>query len=303
MRFARLGLILLFALLFAAPLPLVGADKMKPEELVAKHLASIGTPEALAAAKSRSVEGDVTMEVIVGGKGTLQGPASLISAGPRVKFRMTYNSPEYPGEEFTFDGEKAYTAMYQTGSRTKFAGFVLGQDAILKEGLLGGTLSTAWPLMDLSGHDAKLSYDGLKKVDGRQLHQLTYRPRKGGGDLTIRLYFEPETFRHVYSVYSMSIGAQIGVGGAGLGTLGPVGTSGEESSARQVVTRYTLEESFSDFGKVGDLTLPSSWKLKFTTETDRGTVILDCRVKAAKITNNPALPDDAFQPVGLIPRQ
>lgn len=302
MKLVKLGLMMLLATLFVAPLPLRAA-KMKPEEVVAKHLASIGTPEARAAIKSRSVEGDVTMEVILGGKGTLEGPASLISAGARLKFRMNYNSPQYPGEEFTFDGDKPYAAMYQTGSRTKFGGFVLGQDVILKEGLLGGTLSTAWPLLDVSGRGAKLSYDGLKKVNGRELHQLTYSPRKGGGDLTVRLYFEPETFRHVYSVYTMTIGAQIGTGGAGLGTLGPVATSGEESSARQVVTRIKLEEFFSDFGKAGDVNLPAGWTLKFTTETERGTTILECRIKAGNITNNASLPDDAFHPIGLITRQ
>jgi len=288
MKLVKLALMMLLATLFVAPLPL-RAEKMKPEELVAKHVASIGTPEALAAVKSRSVEGDMAMDIIVGGKGTLEGPASLLSAGPRLKFRMNYDSPIYPGEEFTFDGDKPYAAMYQTGARTKFGAFLLGQDAILKEGLLGGTLSTAWPLLDVAGHQAKLSYDGLKKVKGRELHQLTYRPHKGGGDLTIRLYFEPETFRHVYSVYTMSIGARMG--------------ARESESAQQQIARYTLEESFSDFGKVGDLNLPSGWTLKFTTETDRGTVILEWRFKAAKIANNASLPDDAFHPIGLITRQ
>ena len=302
MKLVKLGLMMLLGMLFAAPLPLLSAAKMTPEELVAQHLASIGTPEARAAIKSRSAVGNVTMEVILGGRGTLVGTATLGSAGRRVKFRMNYGSPDYPGEEFIFDGEKPYAAMYQTGTRTKFASFMLGQDAILKEGLLGGSLSTAWPLLDVPGRNPKLSYDGLKKVNGRQLHQLTYRPNKGGSDLTIRLYFEPETFRHVYSIYTMSIGAQIGSGSVGLGTLGPVIEGGEEASARQQVTRYTLEESFSTFGKVGDLDLPATWSLKFTTETDRGTVILECRVKAEKVENNPSLADDAFHPVGLIPK-
>ena len=302
MKLVKLGLMMLLGMLFVAPLPLLSAAKMTPEELVAQHLASIGTPEARAAIKSRSAVGNVTMEVILGGKGTLVGTATLGSAGRRVKFRMNYGSQDYPGEEFIFDGEKPYAAMYQTGTRTKFASFMLGQDAILKEGLLGGSLSTAWPLLDVPGRNPKLSYDGLKKVNGRQLHQLTYRPNKGGSDLTIRLYFEPETFRHVYSIYTMSIGAQIGSGSVGLGTLGPVIEGGEEASARQQVTRYTLEESFSTFGKVGDLDLPATWSLKFTTETDRGTVILECRVKAEKVENNPSLADDAFHPVGLIPK-
>jgi hypothetical protein len=276
----------LLPLLLAAPAPLLSAQDMNAEELVARHLASIGTPQARAAIKTRMVRGDMTMDVVLGGKGTMQGKAVLLSAGPRLKFLMRYHSSDYPGEEFTFDGEKPYTAMYRTGTRSKFGSFMEGQDAILREGLLGGTLSTAWALSDVPGRNPKLTYDGLKKVEGRKLHQLTYRPRNGGDQLTIRLYFEPETFRHVYSVYSITVGAQIG--------------PQESQSARQEVTRITLEETFADFSKVGGLDLPGTWKLKFTTEGD-STVILDCRFKATQIENNADLGEDAFRPVGLIP--
>jgi len=72
----------------------------------------------------------------------------------------------------------------------------LRQPDILREGLFGGTISTAWPLLDLKpAGEAK--YEGVKKIDGRELHDLTYVPNKSssGSDLTIHLYFEPDTFR------------------------------------------------------------------------------------------------------------
>ena len=300
MKLVRLVLILLFATLFAAPLSLLGADKMGTEELVAKHLASIGTVEARAAAKNRFVPGNVNLKVLVGGQGIMEGSGALTSEGQKLKLIMRFDRPDYFGEEFIYDGQKSYTGMYRPGSRSQFGDFVLAQDVVLKEGLLGGTLSTAWALLDVPGRNAKLSYDGLKKVDGRQLHQVTYRARKGGGDLTARLYFEPETCRHVYSVYTVEMGAQIGASSAGLGTLGPIASSGEESSARQQVTRIKLEEYFSDFSTANGLTLPSTWKLKFTSESGRS-VILEYLFQASKVEDNATLPPDAFQPSGQGP--
>jgi len=38
----------------------------------------------------------------------------------------------------------------------------------LREGLLGGVLSAAWPLLRLAQQNPKLEYRGLKKMEGRQ---------------------------------------------------------------------------------------------------------------------------------------
>ena len=299
MRLTGFCSLLLLLSALAVPLP-SQAQKMKPEELVARHVDSLGAAEARAAVKNRFVEGNVNLTVLVGGQGIMEGPAVLTSEGHNLKYIMRFDRPDYFGEEFIFDGQKSFTGMYRPGARSQLGSFVLSQDMILKEGLLGGTLSSAWALLDLSGHTPKLSYDGLKKVEGRQLHQLTYRARKGGGDLTTRLYFEPETFRHVYSVYTVEIAAGIGASSAGLGTLGPVATSAEESSARQQVTRIKLEEYFSDFSTVNGLTLPATWKLKFTSESDRS-MILEYLFRVSKIEDNARLPEGAFRPSGVTP--
>jgi hypothetical protein len=56
----------------------------------------------------------------------------------------------------------------------------------MKEGLLGGALTTNW--MGLSPR-GKLSSNGTKKINGRDAYVLTYS-RKGGGDLDVTLYFD-----------------------------------------------------------------------------------------------------------------
>ena len=130
----------------------------------------------------------------------------------------------------------------------------------IAEGLPGGVLNTAWPLLNLEQHQPKLEYDGLKKVDKRQLHRLTYRMRKGGGQVTIYLFFEPETFRHVRTYMQY-------VGPASM----PV--TAAQSVARSE-TRYTLEEEFADFVQVEGLTLPTLWTIRMTAEKAGGDVNL-----------------------------
>ncbi len=143
---------------------------MKPEDIVAKHLDSIGTAQARAAAKSRVVEGAVTYNLLVGGAGTLEGKAVLVSQDEKLHFMMKLNNNLYHGEQFIFDGNKdeiSFSTVNQT--RSQFGEFVRVQDVVLRDGLLGGTLSTAWPLYDLGERKAKLSYEGMKKVDGTRI--------------------------------------------------------------------------------------------------------------------------------------
>jgi hypothetical protein len=267
-------------LLLSAP---AGAQKLKPEELVAKHLDSIGAPAARALAQARLVTGRVRMTFVVGGQGSLEGQMSLISEGRRYRFAMQLGDPQYPGEQFASDGEKFEIARTQVESRSGFGGFLNRQNQILREGLLGGALSTAWPLADLAGRDPKLSYDGMKKVENRALHQLTYAIRRKGGDTQIKLFFEPETFRHVLTVYSLELSPQ----------LQPT----ETMTARQTVSRYRVEERFSNFQTFGGLTMPTRWNLRYILQAEAG-VIMEYDIALREVRNNPVISpaDFAIQP-------
>ena len=50
----------------------------------------------------------------------------------------------------------------------------------------------------------KLDYRGLKKIEDMELHEVSYRAKKGSGDLKITLYFEPQLFRHVKKQIQLS---------------------------------------------------------------------------------------------------
>jgi len=236
---------------------LAKGPEMEPEELVARHLESVGDPETRQEIESRSARGVGRFEVMVGGSGFLEGPASFLSQGESFRFSIDFNHLNYSAERITFDGEECYVGNIAPGVRSMLGDFFYQYDDFVKEGLLGGVLSTAWPLLDLEGRRPRLDYRGLKTIDDRELLELRYRMRKGGGDFNISLYFDPETFYHIASIYKLRISA-------------PMGRTPQES-ARQVETRLTLEEWFGDFQTQKGLSLPSRWTIRYTIEGPQGT--------------------------------
>jgi hypothetical protein len=159
-------------------------------------------------------------------------------------------NPSYHGERFVSDGKKTVVAEVKPGVYSNLGQFVLAHNEILTEGLWGGTLSTGWALAHLDERRAKLKYQGLKKMGGRELHRVDYTPKHS--DLEIQLYFEPDTLRHVLTVYELTIKPQMALT--------------ERETAQQQETHYRLEERFADFKSTDGLTLPGKWTVQFTSE-------------------------------------
>jgi len=121
---------------------------LKTEDLVAKHLASIGTPEAIAAAKSRVVEGKVHF-TFQSQSAAEDGKQTFASEGDKLHFYVGLPNPNYRGERFVSDGSKIYIADMKPGIRSSLGEFIHVQDRIIREGLWGGVLSTNWALLAL----------------------------------------------------------------------------------------------------------------------------------------------------------
>ena len=254
--------------------------KLKPEELIARHLDSIGSAEARAAAKTRVASGSIKLVSRIGQAGNLSGDAMMVSAGPKLRYGMNFPAPEYPGEQMAFNGSRAATGFLPNGVRSNLSQFLNQQDLPLREGLIGGVLSTAWPLLRLEQTQPRLEYRGLKKVDGRQLHELGYRPRKGSSDLKVLLYFDPETFRHVRTQYNFEIGARLG--------LGP------NESPKQQESHYVLTEDFDDFRPVDGLTLPHKYKLQLSVQTATGTLLNDWTFAVSRVSHKETFDEQIF---------
>lgn len=239
------------------PSTALAVEKMKAGDVVVKHLESIGSATARSAANSRVVVGNTRAIFRArNSSGEIEGRAVLGSINHKVLFGMGFTAPNYPGEKFGFDG-KRFTIGYLTpGIRSTLGNFLLIHGEVFKEGLMGGTLSSAWPLLDLAERGAKLEYAGSDKIGDLQVHKLEYSPKKGS-ELRITLYFDAKTFEHVRTQYDRVVAARLGAGGI-------------DNQARQMETRYKMIENFSAYRKEGELNLPHSYTLQLEITRTNG---------------------------------
>jgi hypothetical protein len=143
-----------FCLVDARPV----ADKIALEDLIAKHVEAIGEAEARRPGRSRIVAGGSLMNLRTGGSGNVSGAALIASQEERVLLKAEFTSASYPFEKLGFDGKKFHARPYAPGQRSPLAQFLLSHDVIFSEGLIGGTLSSACPLLNLSAREPKLEY-------------------------------------------------------------------------------------------------------------------------------------------------
>lgn len=227
--------------------------KLTPDEIVAKHLESIGTADAISAVKTRVImaNGSVGSARAYGGA-IPKGPAQFASDSNKVLLAMIFNSNEFPYEKAAFDGKDQSVGL-PNGQRTPLSEFLNAKKSILKEGLLGGALSSAWPLLDVKGRKAKLEYGGTDVVDGRPVYKLKYIPRD---ELKVTLFFDAETFQHVMTQYQYSVEVSLGA------------SSTDIQSQKDF---FSMTERFGDFRKVGALTLPFSYTITVDSQKNSST--------------------------------
>jgi hypothetical protein len=225
------------------------AAKMTAEEVIAKHVASIGTPEDLAAVKSRVMVGTGKVSSRLGFDGALSGAAQFASTGDMVIFAMIFNSTSYPYEKAAYDG-KDQSVGYPNGLKTFLASFLRAQNGVMKQGLFGGVLSSAWPLLDTKGNKAKVEYGGTTELNGKQAYKLKYS--SGVGDMKVTMYFDAANFHHIRTEYKYIVEAKQGA------------TAIVSSSSKP--DYFTLEEDFDNFKMAGKLTLPTTYQITVTRE-------------------------------------
>jgi hypothetical protein len=252
-----LSIVILTLIVFAGLANASKPDNPKVDDVIAKHLNSIGSEENRSSKRSRLAVGTAQLSIRSRGTSQAAGNAVLASLSNKSMITMKFGVPEYPYEKLGFDGSDVTAYAIRPGVYTTLGGFARTYSTILKDGLLGGTLSAAWPLLDLSNKKAKLEYGGIKKVNARQLIEIRYVP-KGGSDLNIALYFDAENYQHVRTVYKKTVEATLGGGGI-------------DSSASQNASRYELVEEFSDFKDEKGLMLPHTYEIhyKFTGAESR----------------------------------
>ncbi len=275
----------IFALLVMAATVLAGPlrdkDKITAEEVIAQHLAALGSEKARTHNKTYVVAGTArALFKAQGGTGNLDGRAVLASEGNKTLLGMSFPAINYPGEKFGFDGNNFTVGYLNPGVRSTLGSFLLIHGNIFKEGLVGGTLSSAWPLLDLASRKAKVSYAGSEKVNGQLAYKLGYRPNKGS-DLDITLFFDAKTFRHIKTEYERVAGARLGVGGI-------------DNQASQRALRYKMTETFSEYQKEGELILPHSYQLQLEIENTKGSSSHRWEMKLSQFVFNQEIDAHSF---------
>jgi len=259
----------------------VSAQEKKIElaELLSRHLEAIGSAAARGAIKSRFAAGTVKFVSRIAASGNFDGTVGMVSLTPKLRYSIKFPSQQYPGEQLAFDGKNLDVGVMQGGKRSALALYLQQQDLPLKEGLIGGVLSTGWPLLK-DPVVARLDYKGIKKIDGRPMYVVGYRPLKGSSDLKVLLFFEPETFRHVRTEYEFEIGARMGVG--------------PNQSTKIPESHYLLSEEFDDFRAVDGITLPHRCKIQLSVQASMSNTLIDWTLTFTQMIHNQPVDDNVF---------
>lgn len=302
----RLGIVA--GLIFLSSPSLSSQEKVTHETLVAQHLKSLGSSEQMRHIKSRSAAGVVEFSVTTNMETHLKGQAWLFAEGPKLRVAFPFGHPDYLGEHAVFDGVHAVIQSQLGGQRSSLGQFLTMFDGVLREGLLAGTLSSSWPLLDMGVHQPKLSYEGLKTLEGVSCHILTYQPRKAIGTMRIQLAFDRETFRHLRTIYRVKLPTPL------MAEL-PAFAGGIRIIQESQETQVTAEEIFDGFEIRDGIALPTRWTIRisqevvsagtgFTVSTSRQPVssgfgpdrpvVLEWRTTFAKVAHNETIPPQVF---------
>lgn len=255
------------------------AQKMNAEDILAKHLDSIGSAKNREAVKTRIIVSDV--EFLLQSQNPIVGKSLIASSTEGAIFGINLDTVNYRLDKFSYDGKKVRVGFITPGVRSPLSGFIFSYGDLLRKSLLGGTLSASWALLNVESRQSKLEYKGTEKVNGKETYAIEYLP-KGGADVSIRMYFDRENYRHVRSEYHRTVAGRTGADSV--------------SSVQQVQRRYRITEDFSNYKKFGNLNLPSSYKIIYTLSGLGGGEVTkaEWRFKITDASFNQPLGDNAF---------
>lgn len=271
----------MFAVIFGNGSYVIQAnDKLSPEEVVEKHLESIGNKEKRASIKDKVVAASVIYNLIAPRKATAIGKAVFASSTEKSLFGMSLSIPNYPSEKIAFNGKTVVVTDVIPGTRSLLGEFMRSYDEIVSEGLFNGVLGSNWALLNFTGRKPSLSYKGIKKINGIEAHSISYTPKKRV-DIEITLYFDTANFHHIRTEYSKLIAAAQG------GSI--------DSSAGQSANRYRLTEDFEDFQTVSGLTIPAKYTMHYTHYASAVVSEAEWEFKVNNISYNQNLTDEIFK--------
>src|ERR1043165_3852204 len=104
-------------------------DKLTADEIVSRHIASLGDNAVLRSAGSRAMTGKGSLTSKIGTTFLLEGTGQMGSAGHSFVFAIVFDNPTYPYEKVAFDGQNA-TYGLPSGKQTTLVTYLKAQNAI-----------------------------------------------------------------------------------------------------------------------------------------------------------------------------
>jgi hypothetical protein len=272
-------LIATFLIITVSPALAVSAQELKPEEIITKHIESIGKKEVLDRVSTLFAVGTSSFEsqspAVKGG-----GKAIIVSDRDNLMLAFSLNSRDYPFEKIGFFHDKVTLPFITAGQRSLLGEFLVEHPRVLSEGLFGGTMTLRWPIRVLEQRKSKLKMLGTKKIERRKMFVLAYQPDGGGLDeFSIKLYFDAETFEHVQTVYHREVAADQPKFGQG---------------NQLANSELTLTERYSDFKAVDGLTLPYTYSVEFASNSTASSYKTTWGIKVSQYYINQKLTPDFF---------
>ena len=257
----------------------VNAQELKPEEIIAKHVDSLGKKEVLSQVKTLFALGLSSFEADPGIKGG--GKAMVVSDHGNLMWAMSLNSKTYPYEKIGYFGDKVSLPFISPGERSLLGVFISEHPRVLTEGLFGGAMSLRWPLLDMSDKGkSRIKSLGTKKIDGKKVYVLSYSPDGGGADeFTIKLYFDAGTFQHMRTEYHRE-----------LSSANP--KFGQQNQIAN--SEITLTENFSDYKDTEGLMLPYTYNVVFSSNANTSSFKTIWGIKVSEYYINQQLAPDFF---------
>lgn len=243
-----------FTILFLSFPSAVSGQKITADEVIAKHLDSIGTREKRDAVKNRFAVGTSRFESKLPSRKTA-GKAIVVSDSGNLFFVASFASQEYPAEKIGFFADKVTLPYITAGNRSPLGAFIADHAKILSDGVLTGSISNMWILLSPQNKKGKFDFGGTKKIDGRKMYVLDYFPTNSSTQFTVKLFFDAGNYQHVRTEYRRTMAPK----------TAPFGVLGEQTGVR-----IELTETFGDFKNIEGLTLPHSYQLKYLTDSNSG---------------------------------
>lgn len=240
-------------------------QKLQPEEIITKHLESIGKRDLIVNSKRIMAIGSSEFLIRIPSKRAV-GQAVLASDGKDMAFFSTFDMIDYPMERIGIFGNKVNIPVVKLGNRSPLGAFLRSYDKTLDTRIFGGSIFSTWLFLG-QDNSGKLETEGKKKIGDRDAWIVRYTPKGGltGGSF-IKLYFDAENFHHMRTVYRQK---EPEAGFANTTAKGTNPTGGWSSDMAN--NGSTLVEDFEDVRADVGLMLPHKYSITLTLDGAAGT--------------------------------